>query len=174
MNSDRYVSELCSVVSDHLSTTLLVKINSSHLRGRHVRNDAKATILAIVHPGIAVCMVADIALHLLQLDKHLLASVLLKRRLRANLRIVNERETWSLDLILLIMDSICQVDSLPGLLLVILLSLLDGSEAGLATLAVKLALNVGLVHRLVLLPLLLERRVKGVNFLAVRSVTQVS
>ena len=90
MNSDRYVSELCSVVSDHLSTTLLVEVNSSHLRGWHVRNDAKATVLAIVHPGIAVCMVADVALHLLQLDKHLLASVLLKRRLRPNLWVTDK------------------------------------------------------------------------------------
>ena len=72
------------------------------------------------------------------------------------------------------MDSISQVDSLSGLLLVILLSLLDGCEARFATLAVELALDVGLVHRLILLPLLLESRVKGVNFLTVRSMTQVS
>ena len=72
------------------------------------------------------------------------------------------------------MDSISQVDSLSGLLLVILLSLLYGCEARFATLAVELALDVGLVHRLILLPLLLESRVKGVNFLTVRSMTQVS
>ena len=117
-------------------------------------------------------MVTYIALHLLELIEHLLAPVVLEYRLGCNLRVLDEGETGWLYLVLLVVHNISQVDSLTSLLLFVLLSLLDRGETWL--LAVELAHDVWLVHRLILLTLLLKGGIESVNLLTVRSVSTIS
>ena len=67
MDANRNVAELGGVVSDHLSSTLLVELLTRHLRWWHVGQESESAVLTGIHPSITVGMVANIVLHKFQL-----------------------------------------------------------------------------------------------------------
>ena len=129
MDTNRHISELGSVIGDHLSSSLLVDLLPSSLRGWHQGENAKVTVFTTVHTGIAVSMIAHFVFHLLQLISHLLASDLLKLSLPCDGRIIHKVEGRSLDLILLILDHISEIRSLSLLLLLVFPARLNRGEA---------------------------------------------
>lgn len=68
MDADRHIAEFRGVFRNHLGPTLLVKLLSGHLRWGHVREHPECAILALVHPRVAVSMIADVALNLFQVS----------------------------------------------------------------------------------------------------------
>ena len=75
-NSD--VSELRGVISNHLSTALLIQLLSCVLRRRHVGEKTKCAVLTIIHACIAIWVITHNVLHALQFVELLLTSLFRK------------------------------------------------------------------------------------------------
>lgn len=111
-------------------------------------------------------------LHLFQLVKHLLASVILKDRLRSNLRLFNEFETGCLCFIFLVLVHIREIHLFASFLFQILTSLNNRLYGWLRP--IELTVNVRTLLRLEPRFLLLKSLIHNFDFFLMGGVTFVS
>lgn len=141
VNSNGDVTEFGSVIGDHLSPTFLIQLLPRHLRLLHIGEHAEGTVLTLVHPCVAVHMVANISLNLLQIVEHLLTSSVSQGLFAGDFGVVDVSHARCLHFILLVLHRVGQTDSLASILLILCLPLLDRGEARL--LDVEVAVDVG-------------------------------
>ena len=75
MDTDCNITKLRVVFLDHLLAPLLIQNLHRHGRLWVVYQQAQPSVLSIIHPGIAILMIANIPLHTLELTKHLTPAV---------------------------------------------------------------------------------------------------
>ena len=134
MYADRYISKLWCVRGHHLFTPTHVKLLLSDPRLLSHSSVSICSSFSIEHPVVRIFLQTNLLFHLLHLLEVLLATLLIKSRLRGDGRVLNKSYCWCLDLVLLIMHHACEILLFASILTVKILTLLNWCESRLFTL----------------------------------------